>query len=103
MKRPADACRTMAEVREAVDSLDRDLVELLAERFRYMEAAARIKQRRGEVRDEPRKREVIDNAARHGAAKGIPSEIVVQLWEALVEASIAYELERWDRARAGAR
>ena len=34
-------CLTMAEVRHGVDALDRALVALLAERQRYMHAAAR--------------------------------------------------------------
>ena len=37
-----EACQTMAEVRVGVDALDRALVTLIAERQRYMDAAARI-------------------------------------------------------------
>ena len=40
--RPED-CTTMAEVRAGVDALDAELVALLATRFGYMRAAARIK------------------------------------------------------------
>ncbi len=99
MRTPADACRTMAEVRASIDLLDRELVELLAERFRFMDAAARIKRNRHEVRDEPRKREVIDNAAAHAEALGLPAAAIESLWEILVEASIAYELQGFDRQR----
>ena len=95
MKLPHD-CETMAEVRAGVDALDLELMTLLARRFRYMDAAARIKSDRSAVRDEARKAEVIDNAA---VAAGIPAGIVPQLWEALVEASIAYELAAWDCRR----
>ena len=42
----------MAEVRHGVDRLDEDIVRLLGERFRYMDAAARIKPDRAAVRDE---------------------------------------------------
>ena len=49
--RPQD-CQTMAHVRDGVDRLDRALVQLIAERARYMEAAARIKPTRETVRDE---------------------------------------------------
>ncbi|HEX5264011.1 MAG TPA: chorismate mutase, partial [Phenylobacterium sp.] len=53
--RPAPAeCTTMAQVRQGVDALDRLLVEVLAERQRYMDAAARIKPDRSAVRDEAR-------------------------------------------------
>ena len=69
---------------------------LLGRRFRYMEAAARIKPERGHVRDEARKAEVIANARAHAHAAGVPDAIVADLWERLVEASIAYELDRFD-------
>jgi isochorismate pyruvate lyase len=92
---PAD-CTSMAEVRHGVDRLDEEIVALLAERFRYMAAAARIKPERGQVRDEARKAAVIANARRAAVAAGGPAERIEALYEALVETSIAYEFERFD-------
>ena len=92
---PAD-CATMVEVREGVDRLDEQIVALLAERFRYMEAAARIKPHREAVRDEARKAEVIGNVRRMAAAEGSPVSAIEDLYDRLVEASIAYELDRFD-------
>jgi isochorismate pyruvate lyase len=93
------ACTTMTEVRAGVDAVDRELVALLTRRFGYMDAAARIKPERGHVRDEARKAQVIDNARAHARAAGIPDEAIGEIWERLVEASIAYELEAFDRRR----
>ncbi|MEH3157958.1 MAG: chorismate mutase [Sphingomonas taxi] len=90
-------CTTMTEVRAGVDSLDRDLVALLARRFAYMDAAARIKPERGAVRDEGRKAQVIANARAEAERLGLPGAVIADLWEQLVEASIAYELEAFDR------
>lgn len=90
-------CTTMREVRAGVDQLDRELVALLARRFAYMDAAARIKPERGHVRDEARKAEVIANARAEAARLGVPEALVGELWEQLVEASIAYELAAFDR------
>jgi isochorismate pyruvate lyase len=92
-----DQCQTMRDVRCGVDATDRALVELLATRFAYMRAAARIKPNRSDVRDECRKAEVIANARAEAEALGLPAEIIADLWERLVEASIAYELAEWDR------
>jgi isochorismate pyruvate lyase len=94
-----EACTDMANVRAGVDALDLELVALLARRFAFMDAAARIKADRGAVRDEARKAEVIANAAAAARAAGIPDDVVAQLWETLVEASIAHELGEWDRLR----
>jgi isochorismate pyruvate lyase len=93
--KPAD-CTDMVQVRAGVDRLDRQIVALIAERFRYMDAAARIKPDRGAVRDEVRKAEVIANAQRHAAIAGVPVTAIEELYERLVEASIAYEFERFD-------
>ena len=93
---PAD-CSDMAEVRAGVDAVDRELVALLARRFGYMDAAARIKPERGQVRDEGRKAQVIANARAAAAAAGLPADAVAEIWERLVEASIAYELDAFDR------
>ena len=89
-------CNNMAEVRAGVDAVDVALIDLLARRFGYMDAAARIKTDRDSVRDEVRKAEVIDNVKSAAASAGVPVEAAAALWEQLVEASIAYELKQWD-------
>jgi isochorismate pyruvate lyase len=93
------ACRTMAEVRTGVDALDRELLALLARRFAFMRAAARIKPHRDDVRDEPRKAEVIAAARAEARAHGVPDDLIGEVWERLVESSIAFELTEWERRR----
>lgn len=95
-----EICTTMTEVRAGVDAIDRRLVDLLALRFGYMDAAARIKDSRAAVRDEARKAEVIANVRTAAATAGVPEDILVQLWDQLVEASITYEFEKFDQRTA---
>ncbi|MEE4317163.1 MAG: chorismate mutase [Erythrobacter sp.] len=99
MPKLPEACTTMAEVREGVDALDRELVALLSTRFGYMRAAARIKPTREAVRDEERKASVIAAAIAAAEAQGVPGDVVADIWERLVEGSIAYEFTEWDRIR----
>jgi isochorismate pyruvate lyase len=89
-------CQDMAQVRAGVDELDERIVTLLATRTRFMDAAARIKQHREQVRDEPRKAAVIAHARAVAAREGMPADIAGAVYECLVEASIAYELGRFD-------
>jgi isochorismate pyruvate lyase len=96
--KPAD-CTDMAQVRYGIDRLDEQIVALLAERFRYMDAAARIKPERGDVRDEARKAEVIGNVQRIAAREGSPAQAIADVYERLVENSIAYEFDRFDAVR----
>ena len=92
-------CRTMTEVRAGVDETDRQLVALLKRRFGYMDAAARIKPERRAVRDELRKAQVIDNVRGHAREAGIPVKPIADLWDRLIEASIAYEFDKFDALR----
>ena len=96
---PPEDCSSMEEVRDGVDRLDREIVALLAERFRYMDAAARIKPDREAVRDEWRKADVLAKAEAAAVQAGAPAERIALLYESLVEACIAYEFERFDRTR----
>ena len=97
---PAD-CHTMTEVRHGVDRLDEQIVTLLAERFRYMDAAARIKPGREAVRDEWRKADVLAKVRSRALAEGAPADRIIDLYDALVESSIAYEFDRFDATRPG--
>jgi isochorismate pyruvate lyase len=89
----------MTDVRAGVDALDRQLVQLLETRFAYMRAAARIKPQRTQVRDEARKAQVIEQVREQAQASGLPARAIADLWDGLVEASIAYELQQWDTHR----
>ncbi|MEL6528666.1 MAG: chorismate mutase [Pseudomonadota bacterium] len=98
IKAPED-CQDMGDVRAGVDATDRELIDLLDRRFGYMRAAARIKQSRNTVRDEERKASVIQAAVAEAKAKGLPGDVIADIWERLVEGSIAYEFVEWDRIR----
>jgi isochorismate pyruvate lyase len=93
------ACTNMVEVRAGIDSIDRQLVGLFGERFRYMDAAARIKNDRVAVRDEQRKAEVLANVRKLADEERIPGDKIVMIYELLIESSIAYEFDRFDEMR----
>jgi len=97
--KPPEKCQDMREVRAGVDETDREIAGLLARRFAYMRAAARIKTERGAVRDEDRKAQVIAQVARLAREHELPEEDIVQIWDALVECSIRYEMAEWERLR----
>lgn len=99
MAKLPDDCQSMAEVREGVDQTDRELIQLLERRFGYMRAAARIKPTRESVRDEGRKAAVISAVVEQAKVLDLPAERIGELWDQLVETSIAYEFDEWDATR----
>lgn len=91
-----EQCKSMTEVRTGLDALDDEVTRLLAKRFRYIDAAARIKHRRDQVRDDERVAVVIDQVRSKATAAGAPAELIAKVYENLIETSIAYELEKFD-------
>ena len=94
-----ESCASMAEVRQGVDALDRALVTLLAERQRYMDAAARIKPSRDVVHDDARIEDVVTKVLAAAAPPGLPPAIAEPVWRTLIDRCIAHELGVWDRTR----
>ena len=93
-------CKTMAEVREGVDALDRELVSLLVKRQAYMSAAGRIKNDRDAVYDAERIEDVISKVLVEARKQGLSEDIAEQVWRKLIERCIAFEFGEWDKLRA---
>jgi len=95
---PAE-CQSMTEVRQGVDALDRALVALLAERQRYMDAAARIKPNRDAVFDQARIDDVVAKVLVAAEAHHLSPDIAEPVWRLLIDRCIAHEFATWDRTR----
>jgi isochorismate pyruvate lyase len=94
-----EACSSMVEVRQGVDALDRALVALLAERQRYMDAAARIKPDRSVVHDQARIEDVVAKVLAAAGPAGLSPAIAEPVWRTLIDRCIAHEFETFDRTR----
>lgn len=94
-----EACATMAEVRHGVDALDRALVALVAERQRYMDAAARIKPDRSVVHDDARIEDVVAKVLASARSAGLSLDIAEPVWRTLIDRCIAHEFATFDRTR----
>ncbi len=91
----SDECTTMAEVREEIDRLDRILVKLIAERQGYIEAAARIKPRKDEVRLPWRIEDVVAKVLAEASKQGLSKRIAEPVWRELIDRCIEHEHEIW--------
>ncbi len=94
---PAVLCRTMGEVRQEIDRLDRALVALLAERQSYIERAAQIKTDRTRVHDTARIEDVVAKVLAEARQTGLSAAIAEPVWRMLIERCIAHEFAAFDR------
>ena len=72
---------------------------LLAERQRYMDAAARIKPDRDAVHDDARIEDVVAKVLTAAQAQGLSSDIAEPVWRLLIDRCIAHEFAAYDRTR----
>lgn len=92
MAKTAAECTTMAEIRENIDRVDRELMALFAERWSFIGRAAEIKAGLGLKADIPeRVQEVRDNARKNALAHGLDGDFYDALWAALIHHAIEYE------------
>jgi isochorismate pyruvate lyase len=90
-------CADMTQVRAAIDALDREIVGLLADRLHFIAEAARIKDSREAVRDEPRIEDVVAKVRAAATDAGMNPDFIEPLYRDLIERSIAYEFGEFDR------
>jgi len=92
-----DACASLGELREAIDTLDARLVALLAVRQAYVERAARLKTARQQVLDKGRVEDVVSKVIAEGKRTGLSAGIAEPVWRTLIEVSIAHEFDTFDK------
>lgn len=95
----ATRCRTMDEVRQSIDRVDRAIVALLAERAGYVRQAGRIKTRREEIVDPARIEEVVAKVRAHAKERGLAPDLADSAYRLMIGRFIELEAEEFDRLR----
>lgn len=93
MHRPED-CKSMADVRAAIDQLDQELIDLLARRATYIDRAAQLKPAEAmPARIAARIEQVVTNVRNAARARDLDPDLAETLWRPLIDWSIRREEE----------
>ena len=92
--RKAKDCARMEEVRAEIDRIDAALVDLIGERFTFVDRAWQLKQSPAEARVPWRIQQVIDRVRARAAEQRIPPELAEALWRQMIGWFIQYEEEK---------
>ena len=90
----AEDCETMTEVRAEIDRVDQALVDLLAERWTYVDRAWFFRRSPEEASVPWRNRDVIEKVKARAETAGMPPEMAEALWRLIIGWGIQYEEER---------
>lgn len=97
IKAPGD-CLSMDDVRVEIDRLDRELIDLMAERFKYVDRAWQIKKGGPEGAMVPwRVQQVIDKVRARADQQGLPPELAEAMWRQMIGWFIQYETEKLEK------
>ncbi|MGI8847996.1 MAG: bifunctional 3-deoxy-7-phosphoheptulonate synthase/chorismate mutase [Candidatus Dormibacteria bacterium] len=84
-----DSVADLSALRERLDSVDAQLVDLIAERFNVIASVAAQKQGSvAAIRDHQREREVLEGVERTARARGVPVPLVRRIFEELLSQSV---------------
>jgi len=93
--KPPKECFDMQDVRLEIDRVDRALVDLVAERFGYVDRAWQLKQHGSEGAVVPwRIQQVIDRVRARADEKGVSPALIEAMWRQMIGWFIQYEEER---------
>lgn len=92
--RAAIDCKNMEDVRTEIDRIDAALVDLIGERFTFVDRAWQFKKSPAEARVPWRIQQVIDRVKARAKEKNLPPELIEALWRQMIGWFIQYEEER---------
>jgi isochorismate pyruvate lyase len=95
-KRPWE-CADMSQVRAEIDRIDAALVDLIAERFGYVERAWQLKNNPADASVPWRIQQVIDKVKFQARQRGLPAEMIEMVgaqWRNMIGWFVQYEEEK---------
>lgn len=93
-------CASLADVRENIDRIDRDLVRLMAERQQYVGEAGRFKKDPAAVSDPKRVDAIIARVRADAEAQKLDPDVADETFRAMIAAFEDYERAEWMKRRA---
>lgn len=95
MKPPPEECASIEDVRRGIDALDREVVALIGDRARYVEAAAQFKTGESGVRAPERRRAMLEARRRWAEQEGLSPDVIEAVYETLISYFVHQEINRW--------
>ena len=88
-------CNSLEEVRNEVDKLDDQIVELIAARNAYIHQAVRFKQSVEEVKAEERVTKVMERVRHKALALGLSPNLITDLYKKMINAMVELEISEF--------
>ena len=84
MKKPED-CASIVEIREGIDIIDKQLIELIGKRFLYVKEIVKFKSNQEEVEAKKRYDEVIRVRRQWATQENISPDVIEAIYNTLIQ------------------
>ncbi len=99
--REVQKCQNMDDVRVEIDRVDQAILDLICERFAYVDRAWQFKNSPADASVPWRIQQVIDKVRARADENGLPPDLVEALWRQMIGWFIQYEEEKLRKPGAG--
>lgn len=97
MKSPQE-CKTIHEVRECIDTIDTQIIELLATRFEYVKAVVPFKDKTADaIIAKERKEQVLRDRRALAEKHGLNPDTIEEMYKLLIQYFIDEEMQLLDK------
>jgi isochorismate pyruvate lyase len=94
-----EQCRNLDEIRDCMDSLDKEIISLLARRLAYVRAAAKFKPSAESVAAPERVEKVLDTRRLWADQAGLDGDVIRSLYRDIVSYCVGEERKQWERSQ----
>ena len=92
-----EECKDMIEIRDAIDVIDRQIVQLISQRSQYVKNAAKFKKDESAVRDTERIKKVIESKIKLAEGSDASPVLIERLYRTMIDFFVADELKEWEK------
>jgi isochorismate pyruvate lyase len=84
MKKPQD-CKTITEVRNGIDIIDKQLIELIGKRYEYIKEIVRFKTNQADVEAKPRYDEVLKIRRQWAIEQNLSPDVIESMYKIMIQ------------------
>lgn len=92
-------CNSLQDVRESIDKLDDQIVELIATRNAYVKEAAKFKHSIDEIKGKERMEAVMDRVRSRAMELGVSPNLLSKLYTIMIDEMVEAEISEFRNAR----
>ncbi len=92
-------CKSLEEVREEIDTIDEEILHLIAKRKDLIKQAAKFKHSIEEVKADDRVEYVIDHARHLALTLGVNPNMVSQIYRIMIDEMVESEIAEFQNAK----